>query len=179
MAKRPTSPPRLVCQNLYTVVILFSIIFSLFWATPISAQSKEQLIGHWQLQQVSFRKMNVKNDDNDKKRLFGIFKAALYDQLTNEQQANLDDHEWTKSKAETLTDNFYKTTMEFKANGAFYYTTKVPDKSLSGEFLLDKKKLLLEWETGEKNIFKVLKKSVKELVLKNTKLKTTYYYLNI
>ena len=81
------------------------------------------------------------------------------------------------SEAETLRDTYFQTTIEFQANGAFYNTSFNKDKSLSGEFLLDKKKLLLEWETAEKNSFKILKNSSSELILKDTELNITYYYL--
>jgi len=41
---------------------------------------------------------------------------------------------------------------------------------------LDKRKLLLEWETADKNNFKVLNITANELVLKDNKLKIIYTY---
>ncbi len=51
------------------------------------------------------------------------------------------------------------------------------EQTTSGEYLLDKKKLLLEWETADKNEMKVVKITGDALVLKDTELKVTYYYL--
>ncbi len=139
------------------------------------AQNEHSMIGQWQLQKISFKKTNADNS-NDKELFLNIFKAALYLELTEEQRINFDDLERMNAEAELLRDNYYQSTIEFQESGAFYNTSQLPDKSLSGEYLLDKKKLLLEWETGDKNELKILKITGDVLVLKDIELKTTYYY---
>ncbi len=157
--------------------ILLLILICSFWTIWSTAQNNEPLIGHWELQKISFKKTAVNSSEKNKEQLLDIFKAALYDQLTNEQQSTLEDLEWTNSEAGLLLDKYYLTSLEFKPNRAFYNTSIDSEKSLSGEYLLDKKKLLMEWETAEKINFKVLKNSATELILKDTKLKITYYFI--
>ncbi|PKA83905.1 hypothetical protein ATE92_2074 [Ulvibacter sp. MAR_2010_11] len=145
----------------------------------LTAQSIEQLVGHWQLQKVGLKKTIVQNSENEREALLDIFKTGFYNQLTEEQKLTVEDLEFTNSEAEKLLDYYFQTTIEFKTTGAFYNTSQNPVKSLSGEYLLDKKKLHLEWETAEKKSFKIAKNSNSELILKDTKLKITYYYLKI
>ncbi len=156
-----------------TLLIFFAITLLNF---TLIAQNEYSLIGQWQLQKVSFKKITT-SASNDKEQLLAVFKAALYEGLTAEQRLTLEDLEWMNAEAELLRDKYYQTTIEFKANSAFYNTSLNPEKSLSGEYLLDKKKLLLEWETADKNELKVLKITADELVLKDPELKVTYYYL--
>ncbi|MCB0745220.1 MAG: hypothetical protein KDC67_15030 [Ignavibacteriae bacterium] len=153
------------------------ILISSFWTIWSTAQNNEPLIGHWELQKISFKKTAVNSSEKNKEQLLDIYKSALYDQLTNEQQSTFEDLEWTNSEAEKLIDIFYLTTIEFKSNGALYNTSLNLKKSLSGEYLFDKKKLYVEWETAEKINFKVLKNSATELILKDIKLKITYYFI--
>jgi hypothetical protein len=149
---------------------------SIFKSKTITAPNNEQLIGHWGLQKVSLKKTVAVNSEKDKDLFLAVFKAALYEELTKEQKLNLEDLEWSNSKAEKLRDTYYQTVIEFKPNGAFYNTPQNQTKPLSGEYVLDKRKLLLEWETADKNNFKVLKITANELVLKDNKLKIIYTY---
>ena len=155
------------------IIIAFIGCFSFLSAT---AQNKIQLVGYWQLQKVSFKNMVTDDSENNKEQLLNIFKAALYEQLTDEQQSILEDLEIINSEAKLLFDKYYLTSLEFKPNSAFYNTSIDSEKSLSGEYLLDKKKLLMEWETANNNIFKIIKTTANELVLKDTKLKIIFYY---
>lgn len=159
--------------------VLRSKLFIFFTITLLSitleAQNEHSIVGRWQLQKISFKKTNADNS-NDKELFLNIFKAALYLELTEEQRINFDDLECMNAQAETLRDNHYQSTIDFKANGAFYNTSQYLDKVLSGEYLLDKKKLLLEWETSDKNELKIVKLTADALVLKDGKLKVNYYY---
>lgn len=168
---RPTISQKISCTLILTIFI------SCLSTNYVSAQSNLPLLGNWELQKLSFKNKIAHSNEQDKDLFLGIFKAALYEELTEEQRLTLEDLEWMNTEAETLRDTYFQTTIEFQANGAFYNTSFNKDKSLSGEFLLDKKKLLLEWETAEKNSFKILKNSSSELILKDTELNITYYYL--
>jgi hypothetical protein len=176
MMRKPTLSIPSLYQNLHSYLIQFTIISSFFFNITITAQNKEQLIGHWQLQKVSYKKKIVQTSETNKEQLFEIFKTALYNQLSEEQKLNLDNLDQINSEAEILVDTYYQTIIEFQVNGAFYNTSQNQTKSLSGEYLLDKKKLLIEWETADKNNFKIIIISADELILKDIKLKITYYY---
>lgn len=158
-----------------TPTLIITILISCLATLSVTAQDNLPLLGHWQLQKVSFK--NKIADTSEKDLFLDIFKAALYKKLTEEQRLNLDDLEVMNAEAEILRDTYYQTTIEFQSNGAFYNTSLNKDKSLSGEYLLDRKKLLLEWETADKTNFKILKPTVSELVMKDTDLKITYHYL--
>jgi hypothetical protein len=157
---------------------LFIFFTSIFLNFTLIAQNENSILGKWQLQKVSFKKTTAGNS-NDKELLLAVFKTAFYEGLTAEQRLNLEDLDWMNAEAEMLRDKYYQTTIEFQPNGAFYNTSQLPDKSLSGEYLLDKKKLLLEWETADKNELKIVKMTDDELVLKDPELKVTYYFLKL
>lgn len=175
MNKLPLYHPRISQKIIYTLII--TILISCLSTMSVTAQNNFPLIGHWQLQKVSFKNRVADTSEKDKDLLLGIFKAVLYEDLTEEQRLTLEDLEWMNAQAEILLDTYYQTTIEFQANGAYYNTSLNKDKSLSGEYLLDKKKLYMQWETADKTNFKILKNTADELVLKDTKTKITFYYL--
>lgn len=175
MGKPTPSIPSLY-KNLHFSPILITLVLNFFLTMSITAQNNEQLVGHWKLQKVSFKNTVLQTSETNKEQLLDIFKAALYKDLTEEQRLTLEDLELMNVEAELLRDKYHQTTIEFQANDAFYNTSQLPDKSLSGEYLLDKKKLLLEWETGDKNELKVVKITGDALVLKDGGLGVTYYY---
>jgi len=155
---------------------LFIFFITCFLGITLTAQEGNSLVGNWQLKKVSFKKITA-SASNDKKELLAVFKAALYQDLTTEQRLTIEELELMNAEAELLLGKYYQSTIGFKSNGSFYNTSQLQDKSLSGEYLLDKKKLLLEWETADKNELKVLKITADELVFKDSELKLTYYYL--
>ena len=163
-------------QNRNILVLSFLICLS---TMTVTAQNNPPLLGHWQLQKISFKNKAALVTVKDKERFVDIFKAALYKGLTEEQRLNLDDLEVMNAEAEILRDTYFQTTIEFQPNGAYYNTSLHKDKSLSGEYLLDRKKLLLEWETADKTNFKILKNTTDELVLKDTDLKIIYSYIQL
>ncbi len=170
------------CHSIHPLFMkaLRSKLFIFFALTLLSftlaAQNENSLIGQWQLQKVSFKKITA-GASNGKEQLLAVFKAALYEDLTAEQRLTLEDLEWMNAEAELLSDKHYQTTIEFQKSGAFYNTSQNPEKSLSGEYLLDGKKLLMEWETSDKNELKIVKIKGDTLVLKDSELGVTYYYL--
>lgn len=174
--KRKSLYPALIRQKI-NAWVPYTLLISFFITNTIAAQKIEQFSGQWQLQKIEFKKKVAQNSEASEGKLIDIFKTALYDQLSEGQKLNVDELERTNAEAELLLDKFFQTTIEFKDSGAFYNTSQNMDKSLSGEYLLDKKKLHMEWETAEKNSFKVKKNSNSELVVKDLKLKITYYYL--
>ena len=176
--EKPTPSIPSLYKNLHFSPILITLVLNFFLTIPITAQNNEQLIGDWQLQKVSYKKTVLQTSETNKEQLLDIFKAALYKDLTEEQRLTLEDLELMNVEAELLRDKYHQTTIEFQANGAFYNTSQLIEKSLSGEYLLDKKKLLLEWETGDKNELKILKLTGDALVLKDGGLGVliTYYY---
>ncbi len=155
--------------------LLLTILISCLSTISITAQANPPLLEHWQLEKVSFK--NKVAFTTEKDLLLDIFKAALYKGLTEEQRLTLEDLEGMNAEAEILRDTYYQTTIEFQSSGAYYNTSLNKDKSLSGEYLLDKKKLYMQWETADKINFKILKCTANELVLKDTKTKITFYYL--
>ena len=177
MGKPTPSVPSLY-KNLHFSPILITLVLNFFLTIPITAQNNEQLIGDWQLQKVSYKKTVLQTSETNKEQLLDIFKAALYKDLTEEQRLTLEDLELMNSEAELLSDKYYQSTIEFQASGAFYNTSQLLEKSLSGEYLLDKKRLLMEWETGDKNEMKLVKLTGDALVLKDGGLGVliTYYY---
>ncbi|MEH6765319.1 MAG: hypothetical protein V7655_12520 [Aequorivita antarctica] len=155
---------------------LFTFIALTLISTSVAAQVENNMIGKWQLQKVSFKK-TLSGDANNNELLLAVFKAALYEELSAEQRLNVDDLEAMNAEAALLLNKYHQTTIDFQPNGAFYNSAQLAGNSLSGEYLLDKKKLLLEWETGDKNEFKVLKNTTDELIFKDPDLKVSYYYL--
>ena len=175
--EKPTPSIPSLYKNLHFSPILITLVLNFFLTIPITAQNNEQLVGHWQLQKVSFKKTTA-SAFNEQEQLLAVFMAALYKELTEEQRLTLDDLELMNSEAELLSDKYYQSTIEFQASGAFYNTSQLLEKSLSGEYLLDKKRLLMEWETGDKNEMKLVKLTGDALVLKDGGLGVliTYYY---
>ncbi|MDP2687990.1 MAG: hypothetical protein Q8O62_12260 [Aequorivita sp.] len=167
----PTISQKISCTLLLTIFI------SCLSTMPVYAQSNLKLFGHWQLQKVSFKNMVAHATEQDKDLFLDIFKAALYEGLTEEQRLTLEDLEWMNAEAEILRDTYHQTTIEFQSSGAFYNTSLNKDKSLSGEYVLDKKKLLLEWETADKNEMKLVKITGDEFILEDNELGVTYYYI--
>ena len=176
--EKPTPSIPSLYKNLHFSPILITLVLNFFLTIPITAQNNEQLIGDWQLQKVSYKKTVLQTSETNKEQLLDIFKAALYKDLTEEQRLTLEDLELMNSEAELLSDKYYQSTIEFQASGAFYNTSQLLEKSLSGEYLLDKKRLLMEWETGDKNEMKLVKLTGDALVLKDGGLGVliTYYY---
>lgn len=155
---------------------LFIFFATALVSTTLFAQNENSLFGTWQLQKIKFKNTTVAASTN-KELVLAIFNEALYKQLTKEQRLTLEELEQIKAEAEIMLYKYFQTTVEFKANGAFYSSSQLPDKSLSGEFLIHNKKLLLDWETGDKTNLKVLKNTSEALVLKDTELNISYYYL--
>ena len=155
---------------------LFIFFTFLLLSISLTAQSEKTILGKWYLQKTTFKKTHSGNSNNNES-LLNVFKASLYDKLTAEQGLEVEYLEELNTNAEILRDKYYQSTIEFQSNGAYYNTPLNLNKSLSGEYLLDKKKLLLEWETGDKNEFKVLKITDDALVLKDSELKISYHYL--
>lgn len=154
-------------------IILFLISFQCSLLT--FSQNTNQLLGIWKLEKISYKKMCATHD-GEQEQFHMVFNAALYNQLNAEQQLDVYELDQLNTQAEELLKLFYQSTLEFQANGAFYNLSKM-EKATSGEYLLDKKTLLLEWETGDKNEMKVVEITGNELVVKNSELKLTYYYL--
>jgi len=152
--------------------ILFLISFLLSLVT--FSQNSNQLLGTWQLEKISYKKMSATND-GDREQLRTVFNAALYNQLDAEQKLDVYELDQLNAQAEDLLKLFYQSTLEFQANGAFYNLSKM-EKATSGEYLLDGKKLFLEWETAYKYTYKILKINASELVLKDVDLKVILYY---
>jgi hypothetical protein len=164
-----------ISRNLiYPISIMISL--SCLSTVSLIAQPNEQVLGHWQLQKLSFKKTVAGNLEKDKEQFLAVFNKALYARLTAEQRLTPEDLEWTNTEAENLRDIYFQTVIEFKLNGAYYNTSQNISKSLSGEYLLDKKKLLMEWETADKTDFDILILTGSELVLKDRKLKIIYNY---
>ncbi|MFA5298254.1 MAG: lipocalin family protein [Lutibacter sp.] len=110
---------------------------------------------------------------NNKENFTNFFKAALFKTLDKEKQFMVEELEIINTQAEELANQYYQSNIAFKPTGAFY---TISEKPLSGEYLMDGKKLQMEWETGDKNNFKIVKITAKELVLKDKHLKITHYY---
>ncbi len=157
---------------------LFICIFFLVATTSLFAQEANNLIGKWQLHQITYKNTKLDAAAN-RESVLAIFNQALNKQLTAEQRLTLEDLDQAQADAETLLYKYFQTTLEFRANGGFYNSSRIPDKSLSGEFIVNKKRLLLEWETAAKNELKVLKSTSEALVLKDTDLNITYHYLKV
>ena len=154
----------------YLILFLISFLCS----QHTFSQNSNQLIGSWQLEKISYKKIAATNDGEQQFR--SVLNAALYNQLNAEQRLDVYELEQLNERAAELLKLFYQSQIEFQANGAFYNKSNLKEGSTSGEYLVDGKKLLMEWETAEKNTFKILKIDASELVLKDGDLGVTYYY---
>jgi len=119
--------------------------------------------------------MSATNDE-EQEQFLNVLKSGLYNQLNDEERLDVYELEQLNERAEGLLKLFYKSTIEFQANGAFYNRSKMSEQPTSGEYLQDKKRLLLEWETADKNELKLVKITGDVLVLKDNLLKIGYYY---
>ncbi|MGV8946389.1 MAG: hypothetical protein ACOH1N_08175 [Lutibacter sp.] len=154
--------------------VFILLIFScLIWNIAVNAQKNELLFGHWELQKVVFKKTAHITGANKKENFTNLFKTALLKTLKKNHQHNLKDIEIISTQAKELANRYYQSNIEFKPSGAFY---NISEKPLSGEYLMDGKKLLMEWKTTDKNNFKILKITANELVLNDNQLKITHYY---
>jgi len=138
----------------------------------IFSQSQQDIVGHWELEKIGFRK----TESSTKESMLKLYQSALLQTLTNEQQQDLDELNLINVKAEEMGNIYYQSKIEFQSNGAFYNTS---EKTISGEYLIDDKKLLLDWETADKNSYKILKTTDSELVLKDKDLKIYFHYSKI
>ncbi len=155
-----------------TILIIFFFIFGL---NALPQQHSNQLIGIWQLDSISY-KNSVATNIEGQEQFRNVYTAALYNQLNDEQRLDIYELEQVNEKASGFLELFYQTEIEFQTNRAFYNRSKISEHTTSGEYLLDCKKLLMEWETAEKNTFKILKLDVSELIVKDLDLRVTYYY---
>ncbi len=146
--------------------------------TTLFSQEENTLIGKWQLQEISYKGSKIDATSNRETAL-KIFNEALYNQLTAAERLSLEALEQSKEEAENLLNLYFQTSIEFKANGAFYSNAQLSSNSLSGEYLQHRKKLLMEWETGDKSNFKIVKNTSGNLVLKDTDLNISYHYLRL
>lgn len=156
--------------------ILFLISFLISLLT--FSQNSNQLLETWQLEKISYKKITATNDGEEEKFRI-VFNAALYNQLNAEQQLDVYELDQLNTQTEDLLKLFYRSTIDFQANGAFFNRSEILEQTTSGEYHLDKKRLLLEWETSDKNEMKVVEITGNELVLKDSELGLTYYYLKI
>lgn len=140
------------------------------------SQNSNQLLGTWQLEKISFKKIAATHD-GEEEHFRSVFNAALYNQLDAEERLDVYELDPLNTQVEELLKLFNQSAIDFQANGAFYNRSKMGEQTTSGEYLLDKKRLLLEWETGDKNEMKLVKITSDVLVLKDTELGVTYYYL--
>ncbi|QJP33334.1 hypothetical protein F0365_02370 [Nonlabens sp. Ci31] len=139
------------------------------------AQQNESLVGLWTLEKVAYKKLKI-NPTSTQENLVDLFKAALYNTLNNKQQLVVEELDLINAKAGELAHLLYQSTIDFQVNRAFYNRSKLLERPTSGEYLLDGKKLFMEWETADKYTYKILKINASELVLKDVDLKVIYYY---
>ncbi len=154
------------------ILFLFSFLYSLF----IFSQNSNQLLGQWELEKVSYKKISATNDE-EQEQFRSVFNTALYKQLNAKQRLDVYELEQLNERAEGLLKLFYQSQIEFEDNGAFYNRSKMSEQPTSGEYLQDKKTLKMEWETADKNELKLVKITGDVLVLKDSELGVTYYYL--
>jgi|GEM_PF-1119229 len=153
-------------------------LFLFFFGLLGYSQNSTQLIGTWKLEKISYKNLSASND-GEQEQLLNVLKAGLYKQLNAEQRLDIYELEQLNEKAAELLKLFYQSAIEFQSNRAFYNRSKLLERPTSGEYLLDRKKLFMEWETADKYTYKILKLAASELVLKDVDLKITYYYIKL
>ncbi len=139
------------------------------------SQNSNQFFAAWELEKISYKKITAPREGQEE-RFLNVFKAGLYKKLSAEQRLDVYELEHLNEKAAALVQLFYQSQIEFQANGAFYNRSEMLEQTTSGEYLLDGKKLLMEWETADKSTFKILKFNASELVLKDVDLKISFCY---
>ncbi|PHR12775.1 MAG: hypothetical protein COA40_07810 [Aequorivita sp.] len=156
-------------------LILFLISFLCCQLT--FSQNPNQFIGTWQLEKISYKKIAATNDGEQQFR--DVFNTALYSKLNEKQRLDLYELEQLNEKAVELVKLYYQSEIEFQANQVFYNRSKMLAQPTSGEYLLDGKKLLMEWETADRYTYKILKLNNSQLVWMDVDLGVVYYYINI
>ena len=112
------------------------------------AQNSNQLIGNWDLKKISYKKISASND-GEQEQFINVITVGLYNRLEDEQQLDVYELELLNEKADELLKLFYQSTLEFQVNSAFGTHSEMMEQPTSGEYLLDGKKLFVEWETGD------------------------------
>jgi hypothetical protein len=152
-------------------MFLFIFIFSA-WSMRVDAQNNERLIGHWELDRITLVKEKHDAFSLSKEELKTVFKTVLLQKLVKEEPIIYTELEDINKQAEELASLNYESVVEIQSQ-AIYNRAQ---KSLSGEYLVKGKELMVEWSNAEKNNFKILKLTGNELVLKDIQFNLVYYY---
>jgi hypothetical protein len=152
-------------------MFLFIFIFSA-WSMRVDAQNNELFLGHWELDRITLVKEKYDAFSLSKEELKTLFKTVLLQKLVKEEPIIYTELEDINKQAEELASLNYESVVEIQSQ-AIYNRAQ---KSLSGEYLVKGKELMVEWSNAEKNNFKILKLTGNELVLKDIQFNLVYYY---
>jgi hypothetical protein len=138
-----------------------------------NAQNNKLIIGHWQLNRVAIKYAEHEALATDKDELKTLFKTVLLQKLVKDEPVIFTELEDINKQAEELASLNTESVLEIQSGEAIYNRAQ---KSLSGEYLVKGKELMVEWSNAEKNNFKILKLTGNELVLKDIQFNLVYYY---
>jgi hypothetical protein len=148
------------------------IVF-LFLCLKADAQNNKLIIGHWQLNRVAIKYAEHEALATDKDELKTLFKTVLLQKLVKDEPVIFTELEDINKQAEELASLNTESVLEIQSGGAIYNRAQ---KSLSGEYLVKKDELIVQWSNAEENNFKIVKLNANELVLKDIQFNLVYYY---
>jgi hypothetical protein len=148
------------------------IVF-LFLYLKADAQNNKLIIGHWQLNRVAIKYAEHEALATDKDELKTLFKTVLLQKLVKDEPVIFTELEDINKQAKELASLNTESVLEIQSGGAIYNRAQ---KSLSGEYLVKKDELIVQWSNAEENNFKIVKLNANELVLKDMEFNLVYYY---
>ena len=156
------------------VIAINLIIVTLFSA---NAQEKKQLIGSWELDKISFEKIETTPDDGHQEYADLFKKALLKNGIKEGYKLTEEDKETVDLMAGGMASMAFASAIEFKE------ANKVNLEYLQGErfgkYTIAPGSLKITWqneEGEEEEVFDIVKINAKNLILKDKDLKITYHY---
>ncbi len=154
-----------------SLLLLTCFLFS----NLIFAQKTGVLIGTFQLEKISYKNISA-NKEASQEEFYKVLRTASYQNLSAKQRSDDYELEQLAEQLIELLKKHYHSTIQLMNNGALINQSELMNLPLSGEYLSDKKKILIDWETGDRTHFKIIKSKDDKLVLKDNSSKVIFHY---
>ncbi|WP_310378122.1 hypothetical protein [Flavobacterium sp.] len=155
-------------KKLITICLILATTFE------VNAQVKEQLIGNWDLNKVSFKNTETTQDGGNEE-YFSIFKAALLNAVKEGYKLTKEDKELLDLEAEALSGIYFASAIDFDKTGGF--KNEYMQGSISGKYIIESSiGLKMNWKDGDEIVLEIIKLNSTDLILKDKNLNVVFYY---
>ena len=123
-----------------SLLLLTCFLFS----NLIFAQKTGVLIGTFQLEKISYKNISA-NKEASQEEFYKVLRTASYQNLSAKQRSDDYELEQLAEQLIELLKKHYHSTIQLMNNGALINQSELMNLPLSGEYLSDKKKILIDF----------------------------------